>query len=295
MKIWICGGSGMLGSHFTRLLRKRKIPFIFTNSKELDITHLDSVSDFVRIQKITHIINCAAFTNVDQAESDEKQAYLVNAVGAHNLGVAGRRHGAHVTHFSSDYVFDGKSRIPYEEDHPCSPIGAYGISKLLGEVKLLDEHSRSCIIRTSWLFGFPGRNFVETMLRLMAENEELKVVIDQIGRPTFCDDLTEASLKLLNAEGIFHFANSQETSWHGFAEEIYRQAQALGMPLKVNTIKPISSKEYPTKAVRPAYSTLSTKKIEGHLNTTPRPWQEALNDYLIQSRKHPEPSGNKYA
>ncbi len=185
MKIWICGGTGMLGSHFTRLLKNRKIPFIVNSSKEIDITNLDAVSDFVRIQKITHVVNCAAYTNVDQAEIEEKQAYLVNAVGAHNLGIAGRRHGAHVTHFSSDYVFDGKSRTPYIEEHPCSPISAYGISKLIGEVKLLEEHSRSCVIRTSWLFGFPGNNFVATMLRLMSEKEELKVVSDQIGAPLF--------------------------------------------------------------------------------------------------------------
>lgn len=284
-KIWICGGTGMLGSHFTRLLTKNEIPFVVSSSKEIDITHLDVVSDFVRVQKITHILNCAAYTNVDQAEIEEKKAYQINAMGAHHLGIAGRRHGAHVTHFSTDYVFDGKAHTPYIEAHSCSPLGAYGISKWLGEVKLLEEHARSCVIRTSWLFGFPGKNFVNTMLKLMSEQEEVKVVTDQIGRPTFCDDLAKTTLDLLGEEGIFHFANSSETSWYQFAEEIQRQANALNIPLKIKVLTPIPSKEYPTKAARPTYSTLSTRKVEEHLGRAPRSWHEALNDYLIQYKK----------
>lgn len=286
MRIWICGGSGMLGSHFIRLLNKRKIPFVVNRSKEIDITQLDSVSNFVRTQKITHVINCAAYTQVDLAETEGKQAYLVNATGVHHLSIACRRHNAHLTHFSSDYVFSGESRSPYDEEHPCSPINAYGISKWAGEMKMLEEHANVCLIRTSWLFGYPGKNFVETMLRLMAEKEELKVVYDQIGRPTFCEDLADISLKLLNAVGIYHFANSLETSWHGFAEEIFRQAKDLGMPLKVKQILPILSKEYPTAAKRPAYSSLSTQKIEDQLGVVPRSWKAALHDYLIQSRQH---------
>lgn len=280
-KIWICGASGMLGSHFKRLLTDRKIPFVANDSKEVDITHLDNVSDFVRVQKISHIVNCAAYTQVDRAETEQKQAYLVNAVGPHYLGIAGRRHGARVLHFSTDYVFDGKGRAPYNEEHFCSPTSAYGMSKLAGEIKLLDEHAHTCVIRTSWLFGISGKNFVETMLRLMSEKEQLRIVYDQIGKPTYCQDLAEAGLQLLDEEGIFHFANSFETSWFQFAEEIHRQAQKLHFPLKVKTLEPIPSDEYPTLAKRPAYSSLSTKKIEGLLGKSPRPWQEALHDYFI--------------
>ncbi|MFI5344142.1 MAG: dTDP-4-dehydrorhamnose reductase [Chlamydiales bacterium] len=281
-KIWIPGAAGMLGSHFTRLLKKRRIPFVATNSREIDITHLDAVSDFVRTQKISHVINCAAYTHVDQAETEQKQAYQVNAIGTHHLGIACRRHGARIIHFSTDYVFDGKARLPYTEDYLCAPISAYGISKLAGEVKLLAEHSRSCVIRTSWLFGLFGKNFVGTMLHLMAEKEELKVVSDQIGRPTYCQDLAEATLELLEEEGIYHFANSHETTWHEFAEEIHRQAHSMGYSLKVNSILPISSHEYPTQATRPAYSSLNTKKIECKLDKAPRPWKEALADYLVE-------------
>ncbi len=287
-KIWICGAAGMLGSHFKRLLTDQQIPFIGNDYRDIDITELDQVSDFVRVQKITHIINCAAYTQVDKAETELKQAYLVNAVGPHHLGIAGRRHGARVIHFSTDYVFDGKGRSPYTEDHSCTPMGAYGMSKLAGEMKLLDEHEHACVIRTSWLFGLPGKNFVETMLRLMNEKEQLRIVSDQIGRPTYCQDLAQAALHLIDEEGIYHFANSFETSWYQFAKEIYRQGQELRLIRKDCHLEPISSHEYPTPAQRPAYSTLSTKKIELQLGQMPRPWQEALADYLVSYKKYQE-------
>ena len=201
-------------------------------------------------------------------------------------GIAGRRHGAHVLHFSTDYVFDGKGRTPYSEDHPCTPIGAYGMSKLAGEIKLMDEYPHACVIRTSWLFGHPGRNFVDTMLRLMGEKNELKVVSDQVGRPTYCQDLVEAALDLLDEDGVYHFANGLETSWYEFAKEIHRQAAELGFPLGMKKIEPITTKEYPTPAKRPSYSTLSTKKIEEYLGRTPRVWHEALNDYLVRMKNN---------
>lgn len=285
-KIWICGASGMLGSHFKRLLTQRQISFIVNDSKKVDITNLDCVSDFIRIQKISHVINCAAYTEVDKAEIEQKQAYLVNAIGPHNLGIAGRRHGARILHFSTDYVFDGKERASYSEEHYCTPINAYGMSKLAGEIKLLDEHQHSCVIRTSWLFGIPGRNFVEKILHLMIEKEQLRIVYDQIGRPTYCQDLAEVALELLDEEGIFHFANSFETSWFQFAQEIHRQAKDLGFPMKIKTLEPIAAHEYPTIAKRPMYSALNTKKIEQHLGSTPRPWQEALYDYLVHVKNY---------
>lgn len=284
-KIWVCGAFGMLGSHFQRLLSEKKISFKANHHHELDITNLDAVADFVKAEKITHIINCAAYTQVDLAETEQKKAYLVNAIGPHHLGIAGRRHGARVLHFSTDYVFDGKGGVPYTEEHPCCPIGAYGMSKLAGEIKLLDEHQHACIIRTSWLFGYPGKNFVDTMVRLMSEKEKLRVVSDQIGRPAYCQDLAECALDLLDEEGIFHFANSFETSWYGFAKEIALQAAGLGFPLIIKNIEPISTSEYPTPARRPPYSALSTEKIEKVLGRIPRSWQEALNDYLTHVKK----------
>jgi dTDP-4-dehydrorhamnose reductase len=285
-KIWVCGSLGMLGSHIKRLLDKRKIANVANDYQDVDITDLNNVSDFVRTQKITHIINCAAYTQVDKAEIEQKQAYQVNALGPHHLGVAARRHGARVLHFSTDYVFDGKGRTPYSEEHYCTPMSAYGMSKLAGEIKLLDEHQQACIIRTSWLFGLPGKNFVSTMLSLMNEKEQLRIVSDQIGRPTYCQDLAEVALELLDEEGVFHFANASETSWFEFAKEIHRQAKKLDFPLKLKNIEPITTKEYPTAAQRPSYSTLNTTKIEEFLGSAPRPWQEALSDYLVNLKNY---------
>jgi dTDP-4-dehydrorhamnose reductase len=285
-KLWVCGAAGMLGSHFVRTLTSRNIPYIATDRNAVDITQSNAVSEFMRANKITHIINCAAYTNVDAAEADLKAAYVTNAMGPHNLAIAARRHQARLIHISTDYVFDGRSKgTPYNEEHRCSPIGAYGASKMAGEMKVLDEFPEACIIRTSWLFGFPGRNFVDTMLRLMHEKETLRVVSDQKGRPTYCQDLVEGVLDMLEEEGVFHFANSQETSWHQFALAIQQQAQKLGYALTTKQIDPIPTSEYITAAARPMYSTLCTQKIESALGRTPRPWQDALNDYLVQHKQ----------
>jgi dTDP-4-dehydrorhamnose reductase len=271
----------MLGSHCKRLLHKKQLPFIANDRTTVDITNLENILDFLQKEKITHIINCAAYTQVDKAETEIQQAYLVNATGPLYLGIAARRFGAHVIHFSTDYVFDGKGHSPYTEEHSCSPVGAYGMSKLAGETKLLDELDQCCIIRTSWLFGLPGKNFVETMIRLMNEKKHLRIVSDQIGRPTYAEDLAEAAIKLIDKQGIYHFANSFETSWYQFAKEIYYQGKELGLIRQDCQIEAISTQEYPTPAKRPAYSTLNTEKIASTLGYQPRPWQEALKEYLI--------------
>lgn len=280
-KIWICGAFGMLGNHFQRLLNEKRIPFV-SSGRNVDITNLDAVMNFVRSENISHILNCAAYTQVDLAEKEQAQAYLVNAMGPYHLGVAAKHKGAKVIHFSTDYVFDGNGKAPYDEKDLPAPVNAYGMSKLAGEMKLLEIDPRSCVIRTSWLFGTPGKNFVKTMLRLMEEKQELSVVADQVGRPTYCGDLAEAALQLLDEEGVFHFANASETTWFHFAQEIYSQAKELGLPLKMQHLRAISSHEYPTPAKRPFYSTLSTHKIEKVLRKAPRAWQEALHDYLKQ-------------
>lgn len=280
MKIWIPGGSGMLATYFIRLFESKNIPYIANDARELDISHEEAVNKFVKGQNITHIVNCAAYTQVDKAESEQELAFLVNATGPEILGKAAARHHLKIIHFSTDYVFDGKKREPYREDDICSPISVYGQSKWEGENRLLAANPDACIIRTSWLYGYPGRNFVETMIRLMQEKEVLRVVKDQVGRPTYCQDLVEAVFQMLNVSGIYHFANSQQTSWHEFAKEIYLQIQSLGYSLKVKQIEPIATHEYKTLAKRPAYSTLSTLKISKILGSEPRPWRDALRDYL---------------
>jgi dTDP-4-dehydrorhamnose reductase len=283
MKIWVLGSGGMLGSHFMRTLSKLGYTHLTTSSKEVDIVHCNQIEAFLKTHRPTHIINCTGYTQVDNAESEPELAFQVNAQGPKNLGEAARRYQAKVIHFSTDYVFDGQSRTPYKEDDPCSPLGVYGKSKWEGEQHLLSSLEDACIIRTSWLYGFPGKNFVETMLRLMKEKETVKVVDDQRGRPTYCQDLAEASLKLLDARGIFHIANSQQTTWFGFANEIANLGKDMGLPLIVKNILPITTEEFPTPAKRPLYSVLDTRKVEA-LNIQPRPWQEALADYLQKSQ-----------
>lgn len=280
MKIWVAGGSGMLAAHLIRLLTEQGLPFVANGKDVVDITDEAAVAAFVKDQKITLIINCAAYTQVDKAESEADEAYRVNALGPEIIGKAASQVHARVIHISTDYVFDGKSRSPYHEEDVCAPLGIYGRTKLEGEKNLLRVCPQACIIRTSWLYGWPGKNFVGTMLRLMQERELLRVVNDQVGCPTYCQDLAEAILQMSNQSGIFHFVNSHQTSWYEFAKEIHRQAVTLGYALKVRNIEAIKTEEYPTLAKRPLYSTLSTEKISAVLGKKPRPWQEALEDYL---------------
>lgn len=288
--IWILGASGMLGSHFERLLKSNNSSFMGQEAERIDITDLNALRQFVQKHAITHIINCAAYTQVDKAESEAERAFQVNAIGPENLGIISKESGVKIIHFSTDYVFNGESATPYEEEHPCAPINAYGFSKWEGEKRLLKHAPNACVIRISWLFGHPGKNFVSTMLKLMREKEILRIVSDQFGCPTYCQDLAETTLKLLDHAGIFHYCNSSPTSWYHFANEIYHIARAYGMPLAVKSIEPIPTEQYPTPAKRPAYSTLNTKKLETLLQEKPRPWQEALKEYIIQYHGQLQPT-----
>ena len=285
--VWLVGNKGMLGTEVATLLDRAGIAYTGTDL-EVDITSLEAVERFVREQKPDWIVNCAAYTAVDQAEDEEERAYAINAVGPDNLGRAAAAAGAgrdvSVIHVSTDYVFSGDATRPIPEDTPPAPVGAYGRTKAAGEAKLAEAHPNHLIVRTAWLYGPAGKNFVATMLRLMRERDELSVVADQRGTPTYAVDLAGALVELIREDargrGVYHFTNAGETTWHEFAVAIRDEALERGMLERSVAVHPITSAEYPTKAVRPAYSVLSTERIRRELGITIPEWRDGLRRYL---------------
>ena len=290
MKVWLVGAGGMLATAVRAELEGRGVPFVATDL-DVDIAAEGAVSELMARESPTHVVNCAAYTRVDDAERHEDDAFRANATGPRNLAVAVRGAEASLVHFSTDYVFDGLAKAPYTEDAPCAPAGAYARSKRAGEEAVLAEIEqglRATLVRTSWLFGEGGKNFVATMVRLIAEREELRVVADQVGRPTYTKDLARAALDLAGIgdgarapePGVYHFANAGVTSWHGFTMAIREVCLELGLPVRAARIVPITTAEYPLPAPRPAYSVLDTGRIERVLGRVPRPFREALAEYL---------------
>ena len=265
--ILITGGTGQLGYELAKLL-----PSAFTPaSSQLDITDQDLVNRFILEHNIQLIINCAAYTAVDLAETAPDEAAKVNAKGASNLAQT----KVPIIHISTDYVFDGTSYKPYQTDDPTNPISVYGKTKLAGEQKVLKYASTALIIRTAWLYAARGKNFVNTILSLGRTKTALNVIDDQIGSPTFASDLAEAIVKIISLikpgqKEIYHFTNEGVSSWYDFAKEAITLA---GLNCRVN---PIQTKDYPTKAQRPMYSVLSKAKIKQDFNLTIPHWKDSL-------------------
>lgn len=283
MKLWILGKKGLLGSTLHALCQTKKISSIATSREEADISHLEHLKRFLdhsEAKEITHIINCAAYTDVDRAEKEKEIAYQVNALGPENIGLVAQKIGAKVVHISTDYVFDGSLGRPYTETDQCFPLSVYGKTKWEGENNLLAISPSACIIRVSWLFGNGGKNFISSVLQKLKTESSLSVVSDQRGRATFTPDLAEVILELLCHSGIYHFANQGEVSRFDIAKNIYEKAKALAIPMACQNLSPTPSHTFPTPAKRPSYSVLNTKKIETLLGESPRSWETALQDYL---------------
>jgi dTDP-4-dehydrorhamnose reductase len=275
-KILTTGSYGQLGRAIAKVCTDRKIEFEGRDIDTLDISNSRAVSEWIENSEATEVINCAGFTAVDACEDNEQKAFSINGAAVGHLADACDAVDARLVQISTDYVFSGAAKRPYVEDDAVSPINAYGRSKLRGEEFAVGAR-RHLVIRTAWLYGHGGRNFVEA-IRGQVENgaARLTVVADQLGSPTFCDDLAEAVLDLVaaDARGIVHAVNSGATTWHGFAVAI---AAYLDPDISV---EPVTTADVPRPAPRPAYSVLDTSRLEGILGRTMPDWHDALRRYL---------------
>lgn len=282
-RILVTGAHGQVG-HELMQQAPGTLEVTGLGSAELDITDAEAVRECIERLRPDVIINAAAYTAVDKAESAPEKAYAVNAEGVANLARNAERYGACLLHISTDYVFAGDAMRPYHEEDPVAPINVYGASKLAGEQQLQQLCSRAIILRTSWVFGSHGNNFVKTMLRLGRERDELAVVADQIGCPTSARSIAAAlwaltERYLLQGElpwGIYHFSNQPACSWHDFAVSIFDQALALGLIQKIPSVKAIPTSDYPTPARRPRWSVLSLNKSENILLLQGSSWADEL-------------------
>ena len=272
----VTGGSGQLGQCFQEIAEEfPEINLFFASRNEVNISRPETIVNFYSKNPFAGIINCAAYTNVDQAEKEEENALKINTEGLQNLIDFAENKNLSIIHFSTDYVFDGQSVVPYQEQVATNPIGIYGKSKLQGEIILSKSSCKNVTIRTSWLFSPFGKNFVKTIARIAKEKSALKVVDDQWGRPTYGIDLARTVLKLISNDTmdtlpILHYANKGMCNWKEFAEAIINELEHK------TTIQGIPTSAYPTLAKRPKYSILDTGQIEKELQIEIPTWQESL-------------------
>ncbi len=280
IKILVTGADGQLGSEIVKLSRRfSNMKFTLLTIDDLDLTNTVKVSGYFEKHTFDYVINCAAYTAVDKAESDDELAYKVNSDVVGFIGKITKNSDTRMIHVSTDYVFDGKAHTPYDEESPTNPVSVYGKSKLDGETILLKSNPQSIIIRTAWLYSSFGNNFVKTMVRLGKERDELRVVSDQIGSPTNAADLAETIITIIYrveeegykfVPGIYHYTDEGVASWYDFAYHIFE----LGK-IECNII-PVPSEEYPTPAPRPFYSVLNKQKIKSTYDIDIPHWYESL-------------------
>jgi dTDP-4-dehydrorhamnose reductase len=281
MKVLVTGGRGQLGRATARRCAASGHEVVAVDVEELDIRDREACDRALARHRPEVVINAAAYTAVDRAETERDAAFAVNAAGAGNVARACEAAGIRVLHVSTDYVFDGTSTVPYREDDPLAPLGAYGESKAAGEA--LVHAAGGTVVRTSWLFEAGGPSFVNTMLRLCQERPVLRVVNDQIGCPTWADDLADALLVLAqraSVERTYHFCNDGVTSWHGFAVAIIEAARAH-RAIACERVEAITTAEYPTPARRPAYSVLDTTRIRA-AGAVPPSWRRGVDAVVAE-------------
>lgn len=286
--VWVIGNKGMLGTQVCRTLSEKKIDFLGTDS-DVSILDYSVLEGFASEKNISFIVNCAAYTAVDKAESDVDFARKLNADGPRNIARLAKKLGVPFIHISTDYVFDGTASSPISEDAPIKPIGVYGVTKAEGEKAIVEETDDFYILRTAWLYGWSGKNFVYTMIRAMNSHDSVKVVNDQKGTPTNCVTLAGVILRIIGKRaegesvpnGIYHVTDLGETTWFEFTNEIKRQSLERGILTNRNcTVNPCSTDEYPTPAKRPAYSVLDKTKVQRTLGVKLPDWRESLAGFL---------------
>lgn len=279
-KVLITGANGQLGKELVELFSKKDFEVYGCGRDKMDITNQEQVQEIISDVKPDVVIHSAAHTKVDLAESEPEQAFLINAYGTRNVAVAADAVGAKLVYVSTDYVFDGTTNEPYSEFSPTSPLGVYGKSKLAGEQFVRDLHSKFFIVRTSWVYGKYGTNFVKTMLKLGEEKKELSVVSDQIGCPTYTLDLAHVILELIDTQkyGVYHVSNSGSCSWYEFAKEIFKISK---MEVQV---KPCTTADFIRPAKRPKYSVLGNLSVKLNNFKEPRSWKSGLKEFLENIR-----------
>lgn len=279
--ILVTGANGQLGNEMRAMSLQSEDKYVFTDVAELDITDAQSIRTLVEKEKINIIVNCAAYTNVDKAEEDKQTANLINNVAVGNLAIAAKSVNATLIHVSTDYVFNGESNVPYTECDMTEPTGVYGKTKLAGENAITDSGCNYIILRTAWLYSVWGNNFVKTMLKLTGEKDSLNVIFDQIGTPTYAEDLAKAIVWIIDRNmtdqtGIYHFTNEGVCSWYDFTVAI---GDIGGNHCN---IRPIHSDEYPSKVKRPHYSVLDKVKFRETFGYQIPHWRESLEKCINQ-------------
>ena len=283
--IWLIGCKGMLGTEIARQFKENNIEYTGTDI-DVDITNPEALDKFASsLNNLQYIINCSAYTAVDKAESDIELATKLNVNGPENIAAVAKKYGAKMIHISTDYVFDGTGNTPRTEDMPVAPIGVYGVTKADCEKAVAATTTESSILRTAWLYGWAGKNFVYTMIRAMNTHDAVKVINDQKGTPTFAGDLAGVIIKIIQKNnvpyGIYHCTDLGEITWWDFTNEIKRQGIEKGwVTNKDCVVNPCATEEYPTPAKRPAYSVLSKDKIQKTLGIALPDSKDSLNIYL---------------